>query len=64
MLKSAAAARDLLATPRDVVVLHGDIHHDNILDFGELLLGLQSILKASSGNAVSIMRIFFAIPMR
>ncbi|HEY8005928.1 MAG TPA: aminoglycoside phosphotransferase family protein [Methylocella sp.] len=35
LLKSAATAHDLLATPRDVVVLHGDIHHDNILDFCE-----------------------------
>lgn len=24
----------LLSTPRDVAVLHGDIHHENILDFG------------------------------
>jgi streptomycin 6-kinase len=32
--KSAAAARDLLAAPRDVAVLHGDLHHDNVLDFG------------------------------
>ncbi len=31
---SAATASELLATPRDVVVLHGDIHHGNILDFG------------------------------
>jgi streptomycin 6-kinase len=31
----AAAARELLASPREVGVLHGDIHHDNILDFGE-----------------------------
>lgn len=30
--KSAAAARELLATPRHVVPLHGDIHHGNILD--------------------------------
>jgi streptomycin 6-kinase len=28
------AARRLLASPRDAVVLHGDIHHENILDFG------------------------------
>jgi streptomycin 6-kinase len=28
------AARRLLASPQDVVVLHGDIHHENILDFG------------------------------
>lgn len=32
---AATAARELLATPRDVRVLHGDIHHGNILDFGQ-----------------------------
>jgi streptomycin 6-kinase len=31
---SAAAAHALLATPQDPVVLHGDIHHGNVLDFG------------------------------
>lgn len=31
----AEAARMLLASPRDVVSLHGDIHHENILDFGD-----------------------------
>ncbi len=31
---AAAAARTLLAAPRDEGVLHGDIHHDNVLDFG------------------------------
>lgn len=30
-----AAARHLLATQRDIVPLHGDIHHGNILDFGD-----------------------------
>jgi streptomycin 6-kinase len=30
----AATASELLATPRDVSVLHGDIHHGNVLDFG------------------------------
>ena len=34
LLKSAAAARAMLATSRDACVLHGDIHHDNVLDFG------------------------------
>ena len=29
--RCAAMARDLLAQPRDVMVLHGDIHHANIL---------------------------------
>ncbi|WP_448951756.1 aminoglycoside phosphotransferase family protein [Labrys neptuniae] len=32
--RSLAAARMLLADPSDVVPLHGDIHHANILDFG------------------------------
>jgi streptomycin 6-kinase len=31
---AAATAHELMATPREVGVLHGDIHHDNILDFG------------------------------
>ncbi len=30
----AEAARTLLAEPREVGVLHGDLHHDNVLDFG------------------------------
>jgi len=32
---SARTARELLATAQQAVVLHGDIHHGNILDFGE-----------------------------
>jgi streptomycin 6-kinase len=31
---SAACARALLAAPRDVIALHGDLHHDNVLDGG------------------------------
>lgn len=34
-VRSAATARVLLSEPRDVVPLHGDIHHGNILDFEE-----------------------------
>ena len=34
LLESAAAAAALLASPREEAVLHGDIHHDNVLDFG------------------------------
>ncbi len=30
-----AVAERLLAEPRDPVVLHGDLHHDNVLDGGE-----------------------------
>jgi streptomycin 6-kinase len=32
---SAKVARMLLETPQEVGVLHGDIHHDNVLDFGD-----------------------------
>jgi streptomycin 6-kinase len=31
---AAAAARDLLDHPQDPAVLHGDFHHDNVLDGG------------------------------
>lgn len=34
LLHCASTARELLAAPRDVGVLHGDIHHGNVLDFG------------------------------
>ncbi|NOK06355.1 MULTISPECIES: aminoglycoside phosphotransferase family protein [Myxococcus] len=32
--QSARVAHSLLASPQEVGVLHGDMHHDNILDFG------------------------------
>lgn len=32
--RAAATARELLEAPRDRVVLHGDVHHGNVLDFG------------------------------
>lgn len=34
LLRCADTARMLLAAPPDRVVLHGDLHHDNVLDFG------------------------------
>jgi streptomycin 6-kinase len=34
LVEAAAAARALLADPQELCVLHGDIHHANILDFG------------------------------
>lgn len=34
--RCAEAAADLLAMPREVVPLHGDIHHGNVVDFGDL----------------------------
>ena len=33
--QSAKAARDLLDNPQDPTVLHGDLHHDNVLDFAD-----------------------------
>lgn len=35
LVQSAEAARRLLTEPRDVRVLHGDLHHNNVLDFGD-----------------------------
>ncbi|RNT19722.1 APH(6) family putative aminoglycoside O-phosphotransferase [Klebsiella aerogenes] len=32
---SAKIAEELLSTPHDLVSLHGDLHHGNVLDFGE-----------------------------
>jgi len=32
--RSAAAATELLAAQREIVPLHADFHHDNLLDFG------------------------------
>lgn len=34
LARAANAAQALLSAPQDEVVLHGDIHHGNILDFG------------------------------
>lgn len=33
--ESSRIARALLDAPQDVGVLHGDLHHDNVLDFGD-----------------------------
>lgn len=35
LTRSAGTARQLLDDPRDPAVLHGDLHHDNVLDFGD-----------------------------
>ncbi|EEZ8619436.1 APH(6) family putative aminoglycoside O-phosphotransferase, partial [Escherichia coli O160] len=32
---AASVARQLLAAPREVCPLHGDLHHENVLDFGD-----------------------------
>ena len=33
--RASQISRELLDSPRDMVVLHGDLHHGNILNFGE-----------------------------
>jgi streptomycin 6-kinase len=34
LARSADTARELLAHPREIGALHGDLHHGNVLDFG------------------------------
>ncbi len=34
LARSFEMANTLLGSPQDISLLHGDIHHDNILDFG------------------------------
>jgi streptomycin 6-kinase len=34
LIRCTATARSLLAEPREIGVLHGDLHHGNVLDFG------------------------------
>ncbi len=35
MSRSASAAQSLLSAPRDIAVLRSDLHHGNVLDFGD-----------------------------
>ncbi|SEP23293.1 streptomycin 6-kinase [Rhodospirillales bacterium URHD0017] len=49
----------LLADPRDVVVLHGDIHHGNVLDGGErgwLAIDPKGLLGERTFDFVNILR--------
>ncbi|HEY4166212.1 MAG TPA: aminoglycoside phosphotransferase family protein [Reyranella sp.] len=53
------AARALLADPRDVVVLHGDIHHGNILDAGDrgwLAIDPKGLIGERCFDFVNILR--------
>jgi streptomycin 6-kinase len=57
--QAAATARQLLAEPRDIVVLHGDIHHGNILDFGSqgwLTIDPKGLLGERTFDFVNILR--------
>ena len=57
--RAAATARHLFAEPRDIVVLHGDIHHGNILDFGSrgwLAIDPKGLLGERAFDFVNILR--------
>jgi streptomycin 6-kinase len=56
---AATTARELLMQPRDVVVLHGDIHHGNILDFGPrgwLAIDPKGLMGERTFDFVNILR--------
>lgn len=54
-----ALAMELVAAPRDVVTLHGDIHHGNILDFGDrgwLAIDPQGVLGERAYDYANTLR--------
>ena len=56
---AATIARELLATPRDVVVLHGDVHHGNVLDFesrGWLAIDPKGLIGERGFDYVNLFR--------
>ncbi len=56
---AATTASDLLTDPREIVVLHGDIHHGNILDFGArgwLAIDPKGLLGERTFDFVNILR--------
>jgi streptomycin 6-kinase len=57
--RAHSAAQALLADPRDIVVLHGDIHHGNVLDGGErgwLAIDPKGLLGERTFDFVNILR--------
>lgn len=59
LAQADTAAQALLADPRDVVVLHGDIHHGNVLDGGErgwLAIDPKGLLGERTFDFVNILR--------
>ena len=54
-----ATAQELLATSRDVTVLHGDIHHANVLDAGEggwIAIDPKGLLGERTFDFVNVLR--------
>jgi streptomycin 6-kinase len=59
LAQANAAARDLLATPREVMPLHGDIHHGNVLDAGArgwIAIDPKGLLGERTFDFVNILR--------
>jgi streptomycin 6-kinase len=59
LAEADAIAQALLDDPRDVVVLHGDIHHGNVLDGGErgwLAIDPKGLLGERTFDFVNILR--------
>ena len=59
LARADRAAQALLADPRDAVVLHGDIHHGNVLDGGErgwLAIDPKGLLGERTFDFVNILR--------
>jgi streptomycin 6-kinase len=59
LAQADSVAQALLADPRDVVALHGDIHHGNVLDAGErggLAIDPKGLLGERTFDFVNILR--------
>ena len=59
LAEADAAAKKLLASSRNVVVLHGDIHHGNVLDAGNrgwLAIDPKGLLGERAFDFVNILR--------
>ena len=59
LAQAHSAAQALLADPRDVVALHGDIHHGNVLDGGDrgwLAIDPKGLLGERTFDFVNILR--------
>lgn len=57
--EARAVACDLLVGPREAVVLHGDIHHENVLDAGPrgwLVIDPKGLLGERTFDYVNILR--------
>jgi len=57
--RAAETARALLAAPREVVVLHGDLHHENLLDAGPrgwLAIDPKGLLGERTFDYVNLLR--------